>query len=284
MDKVMRTNLSILQQVGSFAKTAWYLLESARVVSSSISLLLAVTIVYTHLDIGLGQVWLRCIPILLVTMTGFMVNDCVDVDKDRLNKVSRPVARGLLSVRTTLVIAIALMLFGISIDAMMGGARSAFLILCAFVAVTLYSFVSRLVPFVKAPYTACLCCIPVMYAGHIAGVRLPITIYMIVFAFIVGREVLLDLRDFEGDRSSGLRTLPSFIGEKLSAFIGWLMMLAAVMMLIQLSSDSSSRLFGWCSVLSLGISYYIYRSSSYWGLKATRFAMILALIPAAMLQ
>lgn len=259
------------------------ILASSRLVTSFIAFSLPVLMIAVQGSGNFFLTLLRCTPILFVTMFGFIVNDCFDCRKDKLNGVSRPIATGRLSIQSALKWACILALTALAVEYLTGDRSTLAVILFTIVLVALYSPTAQYAPCVKGIYTAFLCCLPALYGSYVLKSSLPLESYAVILIFIFGRELLLDLRDLRGDRVFGMKTIPFYIGKGTTNVIGWTLMVCAVALLIVFGSSATARVFGIASICALGCSYAVYRTSSYRGLKVTRVAMICAMIPAALL-
>lgn len=170
------------------------------------------------------------VAMTFVTMSGFVMNDIYDLEKDRIAGKSRPIALGLLSrasawrgVVAFLVIALGSAHFGF-------GSSSALWIAVIATALFAYSPVSKRWPVVKGLYTAMLAMTPFLFAHDAVGFTLPTIILGLLLSYIVFRETLLDALDLKGDVAAGIHTIAHFLGNRAALAVGWVGMFATLVL------------------------------------------------------
>jgi 4-hydroxybenzoate polyprenyltransferase len=145
-----------------------------------------------------------------VTMAGFIVNDVYDKPKDALAFIQRPITVGLISSREAILGSGILFIIALCVTPV--NVRSLAILCITAVSVVLYSAFACRFPVLKGVYTAFLCCAPLSYGAAVGGGQFSNTVSAALMLFITGREVYLDIRDFDGDSRFGLRTVPVIIG------------------------------------------------------------------------
>ena len=160
---------------------------------------------------------IQTIPMLLLIMGEIALNDCCDIERDKINKPKRPLANDLLNrkqgiviVCITLICALILALFIYSLYSIQ------FLIFTLLLLVlSLYniknSFFQMLKTFITSLSTVLALCFILTY------ISIPNNyLYFLAsaFFFIEGRELLMDIRDFEGDSETDYCTLAVKLGCK----------------------------------------------------------------------
>jgi geranylgeranylglycerol-phosphate geranylgeranyltransferase len=145
-----------------------------------------------------------------ITMAGFIINDLCDRPKDTLAFVQRPITLGLISSWEAIVGSGLLFTIAFCVSAPRG--RSLTILLVTAVAVVAYSAFAHRFPSAKGLYTALLCCAPLAYGAAVGEAEFDSGVYTALVLFILGREIYLDIRDIDGDRRFGLRTIPVLIG------------------------------------------------------------------------
>jgi 4-hydroxybenzoate polyprenyltransferase len=143
-------------------------------------------------------------------MAGFIINDVYDRPKDALAFIQRPIALGLISPREALFGSG--VLFGIAACVTPQRGRAIAVLFITALSVVAYSAFAHRFPVLKGVYTALLCCAPLSYGASVGGGQFSNAVFTALVMFITGREVYLDVRDYEGDRRFGLRTVPVRIG------------------------------------------------------------------------
>ncbi len=150
---------------------------------------------------------------------GMVINDILDIEIDRINKPNRPLPSGAITKYDALMFYGALTGFGLIMSAYV--TRSAFII--AFVAVPaifLYSRKFKATPLFGNILVGALTGLVFIYGGAAVGnIRQAIMPALFAFLINVGREVIKDMEDVEGDAKNGATTLPVKYGMKNAAII-----------------------------------------------------------------
>jgi len=157
-------------------------------------------------------------------------NDYFDYEVDKINHPNRPLPSGVFKRVSGLYMG--LILFAISLFLSMFINIFCFAIMLVIILLTFFyeSYVKNkgvLGNFLVA-FTVSLA---FFYGGAIAyGFFKPIFFSLVTFFVFFGREILLDVRDFEGDKKTR-KTLPLIIGEKNSIYIGSALVMVSAMLL-----------------------------------------------------
>jgi len=158
--------------------------------------------------------WLVFAAAALATAAGHTVNDIYDLAIDRLNRPDRPLVSGALSVRGAWIEYVVLVAGALFISIFVPRAAAVWII--AWV-VLLHLYSSKL----KRMFLAGNALVAVVaasgfllgaYAGH--DVRAGILPAAYTFLFVMGREIVKDAADLEGDRALGATTFPIVSGMK----------------------------------------------------------------------
>lgn len=153
--------------------------------------------------------WSAAVCLLMVTATGYWVNDAFDFKIDRVNKPRRVIVNAHLSVKRVLttyfvtvglVLVFSLLTLDLALTALNAGAAA---LLFAYAALLKRTTVIGNI--VVAALTAL-----VVYYAAVLYVPKPALFWAMVFAFEVNfiREVVKDIEDIEGDLRFKLQTLP----------------------------------------------------------------------------
>jgi geranylgeranylglycerol-phosphate geranylgeranyltransferase len=167
-----------------------------------------------------------------LAMFGFAVNDIVDYHKDRAAGVQRPIAAGTLSKQSAAWLATALLLSAALFSAIAGSGRMVLAITAA--VLLLYSPMAQRYPLTKDAWVAGLCCLPLYYGAQVGGRHFPWFSYAVLACFVLGREVLMDADELQGDTKAGVRTIAAMLGGHWAARIGVTLMLASAAILVAL--------------------------------------------------
>jgi len=184
-----------------------------------------------------------------LAMFGFAVNDIADYHKDRTAGVQRPIAAGTLSRRNAAWLAAVLLLCAGLLSAVSGAGGTVLAITGA--ALLFYSPVAQRYPLAKDAFVAGLCCLPLCYGAQVGDRHLPWFLYAVLACFVLGREVLMDADELQGDAKAGIRTIASNLGGCGTARIGATLMLASAAVLVALVRGRAATLAAAATLVSL---------------------------------
>jgi geranylgeranylglycerol-phosphate geranylgeranyltransferase len=150
----------------------------------------------------------------LIGSGGMVINDILDIEIDRINKPERPLPSSAVARYDALMFYAALTGFGLIMSAYT--TRIAFII--AFFAVpviVLYSKVLKGTPLLGNITVGALTGLAFIYGGAAVGnIRQAIMPALFAFLINVGREIVKDMEDVEGDSKNNARTFPVKYGMK----------------------------------------------------------------------
>jgi len=256
------------------------LIKLTRLPVALISGLPASLLLALHTDLSIVAVMLFAVPLVAATMAGFVFNDLFDLDSDRAAARDKPLASRRISERVAATLGLVLSIVGIAVAYWLSRGHSVEIVLFTLAGVIAYSVVAKYAPPVKGVATAILCVAPFIYASEVSGIRFPISYYAILICFIVGRELLLDVRDIEADRLANIRTLADRLTLSTSRNIGWSMMAGSLGLTLILSRGSARALF-LAAFASLGVCLYIYKRNENFGIGTSRITLVLSVIAAS---
>lgn len=167
---------------------------------------------------------------MLATMFGFVVDDISDLPADRAVGKPTALAEGRISVLQARLLSSVLAVTAVIVSP--GGLHGKCVILVTLIALGFYHSLSRALPLLKGAYTAGLTCVPLLYGGLIAHVRVRVSSYVVLSMFMVGRELLIDASQADADRRTGFRTLAARWNRRAAETWARFGMLAAVALLI----------------------------------------------------
>ncbi len=155
----------------------------------------------------------------LIGSGGMVINDILDIEIDRINKPDRPLPSGAVARYDALMFFGALTGFGLIMSAYT--TRSAFII--AFFAVpviVLYSKVLKGTPLLGNITVGALTGLAFIFGGATVGnIRQALMPALFAFLINVGREIVKDMEDVEGDSKNNARTFPVKYGMKNAGII-----------------------------------------------------------------
>ncbi|HEC88281.1 MAG TPA: prenyltransferase [Thermoplasmata archaeon] len=163
----------------------------------------------------------------------FSLNDYFDLEVDRRNKrIDRPLVRGDLKKRDALLIYSIFLPLGIIVSLMVNETCFIIAMINAILA-TLYDVKIKEVKIVGNFYIAFIMAIPFIFGATAVSSKIPFIVYLIsLIAFLsgVGREIMKDVMDFEGDEERKTKSFPLYFGERGANYFASLFYLSSVTM------------------------------------------------------
>ncbi len=166
-----------------------------------------------------AKVWWAALSGTLIGAAANVINDVMDIEIDRINKPKRPLARGTLTAKEARWYWLALSALGILAATCISTLH---LMIAIGATAVLYGYSAwfKRVALLGNIVVSAVVSLGLMYAalaiGHLHEVLFPV---MFCFFFNLGREILKDLEDIEGDKAGGAKTLPIKIGTVKTLYI-----------------------------------------------------------------
>jgi len=174
---------------------------------------------------------------LFLEASTFALNDYYDLDIDKKNKrTDRPLVRGDLTPKTALLLFFIFFPLGIICSFFVNLTCFIIALITAIFAI-LYDVKMKKIKLIGNFYIAYVMAIPFIFGGaaSIEGNTLnikiePATYVIALIAFLAGsgREIMKDVQDFEGDKKSGVKSFPKYIGIRKSNIIAGLFFVVAI--------------------------------------------------------
>ena len=181
--------------------------------SRPVNVIIAMASIFLAAYISGGiEVWLpvtiACLSGGTITAGANAINDYFDLDIDRINKPDRPIPAGIISLKSAWNFSVICFFLGISSSLFIN--RYAFAI-CLSISLLLYFYSSKLKQtvlfgnFAVSISTGFAFVYGGIASGHVKNAIIPA-----IFAFLMhlGREIIKDMEDVEGDRINNATTLP----------------------------------------------------------------------------
>jgi len=161
----------------------------------------------------------------LIGSGGMVVNDIFDVEIDRINKPSRPLPNGVVSLRSASFFYAALTAVGLLLNLFLHPVAQ-WIAAAASVLIFLYSYKLKGTPLLGNLVVGGLTGLAFLYGGAAVG-NIDRALIPALFAFLinVGREVIKDMEDVEGDARHHAMTFPIRYGMKPSAVVATVFLL-----------------------------------------------------------
>ena len=159
---------------------------------------------------------------------GMVVNDIFDVQIDRVNKPSRPIPSGTVSLRSASFYYVFLTAVGLLLNFFLHSVAQAIAISAA-ILIFFYSYKLKSTPLVGNLAVGLLTGLTFIFGGAAVG-NIQRAIIPALFAFLVnvGREIVKDMEDVEGDSLHNARTFPVKYGLKAAAVAATVFLLAVI--------------------------------------------------------
>lgn len=194
--KLLRLNNAL---IGGFGVFVSYLLVNSKV---------------CNFDLYLGIV-----SVMFVMFSGNIINDYFDVETDRINKPERPLIKRNLKIKTVLYFYVFFILISTFISFFLS--KLVFLItVFSNVILFFYSFKIKRIPFCGNFIISLLTALLFVFGAEIGG-DVKKSLFPAIFSFLMtlGREILKDIEDVDGDRYIGRKTIPIVIGKTGAFFL-----------------------------------------------------------------
>lgn len=204
---------------------------------------------------GTGE-WLNIalagLATLFVSAAANAWNDVQDIEIDRINQPQRPLPSGMVSLETARVFSF--VLAGLSLLTAALISWPAFLIaLGSNVLLYVYSMRLKSTVLLGNATVAFISALSAVFGGVAAGNPGPsLWLAAVIFAGIMGREVLKTLADYEGDKSEDVRTVSTVWGGRAARTIFFVLLgITAIVMLAPYVAELYRPVYAW--IVGLGV-------------------------------
>jgi geranylgeranylglycerol-phosphate geranylgeranyltransferase len=162
------------------------------------------------------NVFFAALSASLVMASGNIINDIFDIEIDRVNKPSRPLPSGKLSVKEAYIYYFTFIAASVFISSMLNEKAIA-IVLVSILVLFFYSKYLKRIPLVGNITVAFLTGLVFIFGGVVVE-NPAAAIVPAVFAFLINfiREIVKDMEDVDGDRKAGLVTFPIKFGSRKS--------------------------------------------------------------------
>jgi len=174
---------------------------------------------------------------LFLEASTFALNDYYDLEIDKKNKrLDRPLVRGDLIPKSALYLFLIFFPLGLICSFFVNWTCFVIALITAFLAI-LYDVYLKKIKLIGNFYIAYVMAIPFIFGGAAVIAKdflffdINSAIYIIaLIAFLTGsgREIMKDVMDFIGDKASGIKSFPRYIGERVSNIIAALFFIIAI--------------------------------------------------------
>jgi 4-hydroxybenzoate polyprenyltransferase len=171
-----------------------------------------------------------------------VLNDICDIEADRINSPERPLVKGIIKKREAIAFSLALSGITEIINVVYLPRNLRWIIHTALLYIHLYTPVLKRIPVIKNISCALLVAFSLVFSGLVGSTSIPVPffenpnrgiLYVVANAIFGGswtNEILLDIRDEEGDRTNHIRTLATLYGKETAWTIAYIILYVNMMM------------------------------------------------------
>jgi geranylgeranylglycerol-phosphate geranylgeranyltransferase len=177
---------------------------------------------------------IQSLPVLTISMSGFVINDLHDMDKDKVNHPGRPLPSQKISPVAACILYFLLLTLSLALIKANVEPRDTYIYLLLLLGLINYNYVVSYIPSLKDLYVATIGVFPLFILSSLLPEgRGHGPVIMCLFLFLLGREMLMDIEDFHGDG----KTLVKRIGLRRSVYIAFGIKFIGSLILSQQVSD-----------------------------------------------
>jgi len=171
----------------------------------------------------------------LIAAAGYVANDIIDVDIDKINKPQRVLPSRQMSISTATIYAIILAALGIYVANLIGDLVILYIAIINGFALFIYALSLKQVPLAGNLVVSLLAGSTMIYGALSNGsFQKAIPIAVIAFVFTLIREIVKDAEDIYGDSSFGAKTIPILFSRAFSLEIVGFLILTLLSIIIYL--------------------------------------------------
>jgi geranylgeranylglycerol-phosphate geranylgeranyltransferase len=179
---------------------------------------------------------------LCIMANSMIVNDLFDMSVDKINNPSRPLITGEIKPREAIAMfavitaAAELLTRQLPDPTLRAYARS------AMITITLYTPLFKKIPLVKNVICCSLIAFSILFCGSTVSTNNPLPLLIAtqhVFAGSLHNELLLDIRDVEGDKAANINTIPVLFGKMAAWKLARFFIIADILIIISKMSYQS---------------------------------------------
>lgn len=192
--------------------------------------------------------YVSTIDTILVMSASMVINDIYDIEMDKINSPTRPLIRETITKKEAYVITFILLLISEYLNLLFLPSNLQPIVHFSIAHILLYTSVFKKIIIIKNIYCALLIWFSVFFIGlsssHNGFIfnknsNLLIILANLIFTGSWSNEILLDIRDYEGDKKQHIQTISTVFGKK----VGWYSALLVLSMGTTINSFELSYLF-----------------------------------------
>jgi geranylgeranylglycerol-phosphate geranylgeranyltransferase len=191
-------------------------LKISRLPSCTVAFLTVLLPTYAHTH-DPGRSLAASVPMFIICMCTFVLNDLNDIDRDRTNHPERPLPSGAISLRATAALFIMTFLGSIITIRLLTDPALHLLYLAILLFSLGYSPIADCLPKVKTFYVAAIILVGLILVAKTVKMEMDIRLLLTAFLFVLGREMLMDAQDAAGDGD----TIAKWVAPKNATFLAF---------------------------------------------------------------
>lgn len=209
------------------------------------------------------NLYLLIISTVILTASGYMINDYYDVKIDYVNRPKAVVVGKGMKRRMVMILHTFMNFVGISLGVLVHPRIGAITFLAAFL-LWFYSNTLKRLPFIGNLTVAALTGLSIWIVGIYYQTSQLLILTYAIFAFFINliREIIKDIEDRHGDRKHGCKTLPIVIGfrntKKVIFFIATCFVCSILVVTFKINDPHLFFYFGALGILFVFFMYRIY--------------------------
>ncbi|MEX2569292.1 MAG: geranylgeranylglycerol-phosphate geranylgeranyltransferase [Cyclobacteriaceae bacterium] len=209
------------------------------------------------------HLYLLIISTIILTASGYMINDYYDVKIDFINRPQEVVIGKGMKRRMVMILHTVMNVLGISLGILVDLKIGAINFIAAFL-LWLYSNSLKRLPFIGNLTVATLTGLSIWIIGIYYQTSEMLIFTYAIFAFFINliREIIKDIEDRNGDRKHGCKTLPIVLGfrktKNIIFFIAMVFVAAILVVTFKINEPSLFLYFGGLSIFFFIFMYKIY--------------------------
>lgn len=170
--------------------------------------------------------YVATIDIILVMSASMVINDIYDIEMDKINSPTRPLVTGAITKNEAYFTTFFLLFISEYLNVIFLPTNLHPIVHFSITHILLYTPVFKKILIIKNISCALLVCFSIIFTGLSSShgqiilnknFHLLIILTNFIFTGSWTNEILLDIRDYDGDKEQSIQTLPTFFGKK----IGW---------------------------------------------------------------
>lgn len=153
---------------------------------------------------------------LCVMANSMIINDLFDMSVDQINNPSRPLITGEIKPKEAIALFALITTVGEILTRQLPDPTLRVCARSAMMTITLYTPLFKKIPFVKNVICCSMVAFSILFCGSSVATNNPLPLLIAaqhVFAGSLHNELLLDIRDVEGDKAANIKTVPVLFGK-----------------------------------------------------------------------